>query len=325
MNAQVTSRTLPATPHIVVAIPFTASERATVEAAAPAALFAHSGKDVASDDDVALADIVMGNLPPRQLALAKNLQWVQLASAGADAYMAPGKIPPNVTLTNCVGAYGQAVSEHMLAMLLSLMKNLPLYRDNQRGHVWQNRGAVTTLVDANVVVLGLGDIGGHFARLVSALGAHVIGVRRHASAPMPESGVQRIVTMDQLPQILPQADVVASFLPGGIETHHMLGAAFFASMKHTSYFLNGGRGSVVDTDAVRDALVNGRLAGAGLDVTDPEPLPAEDSLWDVPNALITPHIAGGYQLPQTLENVAAICAGNLRHFLANEPLRNTVR
>lgn len=308
--------------HVVVAIPFTQEQRSRLEQAASGAHFAYSGKDIAADIDVAAADIVMGNLPHAQLATAHHLQWIQLASAGADAYTIPGAIPAKVQLTNCVGAYGQAVSEHMLAMLLSLMKNLPLYRDNQSKHLWENRGAVTSLVDAKVMVLGLGDIGRQFARLSSALGAHVTGVKR--TVTLAPEGVEHVITLDQTKAVLPDMDIVVSFLPGGAPTQHLLDQEFFAAMKQGSYFLNGGRGSVVDTTAAREALASGHLAGLGVDVTDPEPLPLNDPLWDIPNALITPHIAGGYQLPATLDNVSRICAENLSRFISGNLLKNLV-
>ena len=312
-----------AQPRIVVAIPFSLNQKERLERAAPQASFVYSGRDTALNDDIARADIVMGNLPPRQLSVDKNLKWVQLASAGADAYSAPGVLSPDVLLTNAVGAYGPAVSEHMFAVLLALMKKLHLYRDNQNGHVWEDRGPVTTLNGADVLVLGLGDIGRHFAVLASALGAHVTGVKRTPTPP--PTGVEKVLTMENMNEAVPHADVVVSFLPGGNATHHLLNASFFARMKDGAYFLNGGRGSVVDTGALRNALVSEHLAGAGLDVSEPEPLPAADPLWDVPNALITPHIAGGYHLEGTTERICDICVDNLTRFMTNQLLTNLVQ
>jgi phosphoglycerate dehydrogenase-like enzyme len=312
--------------NIVVAIPFTDLQRERLTHVAPEAVFSFNGKDTASASDVASASIVMGNLSPALLSSATGLQWVQLASAGADAYTAPGALDTSVALTNSVGAYGQAVSEHMLALLLSLIKKLNLYRDTQSVHRWTDHGGVKSLVGASVVILGLGDIGTHMASLLTALGAHVVGIRRHVPTSLPPH-VERVLTLDQARAdgTLSHADVVVSFLPGGGATHHLLDAEFFASMKPGSYFLNGGRGSVVDTDALREAVVSDHLAGAGLDVTDPEPLPATDPLWDVDNVFVTPHVAGGYHLPAVLDNVADICAANLRRFLAGEALHNVVK
>lgn len=192
--------------NILVAIPFTPDQQRAVRAAAPDAKFIFSGRDTATSDDIAAADIIMGNLPPRQLTThGRRVQWVQLASAGADSYSVPGILRPKTLLTNSVGAYGQAVAEHMVAMTLACMKKLPQYRDNQRGHVWEDCGGVTSLDGAHVLILGLGDIGTHFARMVSGFGAHVVGTKRQVpatSAPLP-TGVERIITMADLHEELP--------------------------------------------------------------------------------------------------------------------------
>lgn len=307
---------------ILVVIPFTDSQRALLSSVAPSAQICFASPETVTSEQIAQSDIIMGNLSPAQLSAATNVKWVQLASAGAERYAAPGVLPKQVALTNAVGAYGEAVSEHMLAVLLELMKNLNLYRDNQNGHVWQDRGAVTSINGADVLVVGLGDIGTHFATLATALGAHVIGVRRHVS--QPPQGVEKVVTLDTMNPAVVNADVVVSFLPGGEATHHVLGQSFFASMKQDSYFLNGGRGSVVDPDALREALTMGKLAGAGLDVTEPEPLPTDDPLWNMPNVVITPHVAGGFHLPAVLEHISAICSANLTSYLAGKPLNNLV-
>ena len=175
---------------------------------------------------------------------------------------------------------------------------------------------------AQVLVLGTGDIGSHFAQLCQAMGAHVTGVRRHLGS-VPE-GFESVNTMDELPNLLPDADVVASFLPSTDETRGMADAAFFASMKPGAYFANGGRGDLVDTAALDEALRSGHLGGAALDVTSPEPLPQDSPLWNAPNAFITPHVSGGFHLSTVLDNVVDIAAENLQHLAAGEPIRNAV-
>ena len=172
-------------------------------------------------------------------------------------------------------------------------------------------------------MLGAGDIGGHFARLASALGAHVTGVRRHAAEPGP--GFESMGTMDELPSLLGQADVVASFLPSTAKTRGVANASFFAAMRPGAYFVNGGRGDLVDTQALIDTLERGHLAGAALDVTNPEPLPADHPLWDAPNALVTPHVSGGFHLPVVLDNIVDIAIENLGHLQEGTELRNLVR
>lgn len=274
------------------------------------------------DRDTAGASIILGNVPVRTLHGAPELAWLQTSSAGYDHYLAPGVLSDATMLTNASGAYGQAVSEHMFAQLVCLMKKLHLYRDNQREATWRDQGRVTTLVGATVLVLGAGDIGAHFARLVTAMGATAIGVRRRAGECYEPFA--RMATMDELYDLLPQADVVASVLPSTDATRGLADARFFAAMKRASYFVNAGRGDLVVSEDLCAALASGQLAGAALDVTNPEPLPADHPLWREPNALITPHVAGYWHLQATTDNVVAICKANLEAYLAGEPLRNVV-
>lgn len=309
--------------NILVLPPFTEKQRAVIEAAAPSATFIYTTKDAVTDEELAQADVIVGNIAPKRLGAARRLRLLQLNSAGYDQYVAPGIMPEGSALTCAVGAYGQAVAEHMYAMVLMLMKHLDGYRDDFRERVWSDRGSVTTMAGAHVLVLGAGDIGAHFARLAHAHGAHVTGVRRHAGA-MPE-GFATIHTMDELTRLLPSADVVVSFLPSTPETRGLADAAFFAACKPGTYFVNGGRGDLVVQPDLIAALASGQLAGAALDVTSPEPLPADDPLWDAPNIFITPHVAGNFHLYTVLENIARITAENLRRLEAGEELMNVVR
>ena len=272
--------------------------------------------------DVEGVSVILGNVPARTLKAPASLEWLQTSSAGYDHYLAPGLLGAQTLLTNATGAYGQAVSEHMLASLLCLMKKLHRYRDNQLEASWADEGSVTTLVGATVLVLGTGDIGCSFARLVSALGARAWGVRRRASECCEP--FERMAGMDELYELLPQADVVASVLPSSDATRGLADGRFFAAMREGAYFVNAGRGDLVDSEALISALASGHLAGAALDVTNPEPLPADHALWREPNALITPHVAGYWHLQATTDNVVALSRGNLLHYLAGEPLRNMV-
>lgn len=309
--------------NVLVLLPFNDAQRTTLEAGAPDATFTYTTKADVTDEQIAAADAIIGSLAPNRLPAARNLKLLQLNSAGYDNYVNPaGTVPTEVKLTCAVGAYGQAVSEHMFAMLLALMKRLDGYRDDQRAHVWTDRGAVTTLAGAHVLILGAGDIGTHFAQLCSALGAHVTGLRRHVGEP--PRGFEAVRTMDELFDLLPAADVVVSFLPSSASTRGMADARFFAACKQGAYFVNGGRGDLVVQDDLIAALEEGKLAGAAIDVTVPEPLPADSPLWDAPNLFITPHVAGQFHLYTVLDNIAAVAAENLQHLAAGEPLRNEV-
>lgn len=294
------------------------SDKKALEAAAPRAEF-YYGRD---PEKLAEAEVILGNVKPALLSGCQNLKWLQLNSAGADAYCKPGILPEAVQLTNSTGAYGQALSEHMLALLLAMMKKLYLYHDNQKDHQWKDEGMVTSLEGATVVVVGFGNIGKAFGRLCKLLGAHVIGIRRHTGAVPPEA--DEMGTLDNLPRVMGRADVVASVLPGTPATTRLYDAGLFAAMKPGAWFINCGRGSAVVQDDLRQALLGGHLAGAALDVTDPEPLPADSFLWDTPNLVITPHISGDHHLAKTWDNVVKIAVTNLKHYLAGEPLENPV-
>lgn len=307
-------------------LPLTPDERAAFQDAAPGCqqhfLPAQTTNKSAQADPelLARATVILGNPDPKDLALCRNLKWLQTWSAGVDPYLVPGVLPQGAALTSAVGSYGLAVSEHMLAMVLALMKNLPRYRDNQSAHRWQDLGPVLSPMGSTVLVLGTGDLGSHFAALMKAMGARTVGFCRHPEKAV--EGFDRLCHIDQLDAWLPQADVVASTLPGGPETYHIMDARRIAALKSTAILVNAGRGSGVDCAALAQALKAGKLWGAALDVTEPEPLPAGHPLWDCPNLLLTPHTAGGDRMDRTLRRIAALALENLTRYLAGAPLRN---
>lgn len=308
--------------NILVLVPANDEHKATLEAAAPEASFTYTSPDDATDEEVAAADVIVGNLAADRLGAAARLRLIQLNSAGYDNYTAAGTLPEGAALCCATGAYGQAVSEHLFASVLAVMKKLPGYRDLQRGRRWGDLGEVHSPAGANVLVLGAGDIGTHIATLFAAVGSHVAGVRRSSVAT--EAPFERMATMDELAELLPEADVVASVLPSTPQTRGLADAGFFARMKEGAIFANAGRGDLVNQSALLSALQSGHLAGAALDVCTPEPLPGDDALWTAPNLLLTPHISGFYHLPVTLDNIVAIAAGNIRALLSGGELRNRV-
>lgn len=275
-----------------------------------------------TEEDVAWADAILGNVKPELLKSAKNLQWLQTSSAGVEPYTRPGVMPAGAALTNATGAYGLAISEHMLGMLLMIYKKLELYRDGQLKGEWSEQGEVRTLLGATVLIMGMGDIGGSFGRLCKALGAYVIGLRRKDGS-RPDYADEVHLT-GELDSLLPRADVVAVTLPGTPATRGMLDKKRIALMKPGAVVLNVGRGYIIDTEALCDALESGRLGGAGLDVTEPEPLPKGHRLWGIPTAVITPHVSGGYHLHETHERIVDIFIENLGRFLRGGELKNQV-
>lgn len=274
------------------------------------------------EEIVKSADIIIGNLPPQLIVGSKRLKLLQLNNAGTDGYTDPGILPEQAVLTNATGAYGVAISEHMIGMLLCLMKKLNCYQDNMRENRWADLGPVPAIYGSKTLVVGLGDIGGEFARRMVAFGSSVTGIRR-TKAEKPDY-LEALYQMDSLYGALEEADIVAACLPSTAETRKVFNEEAFSHMKKGAYFINIGRGSAVDTDALMKALNSGRLAGACLDVTDPEPLPADHPLWNTPNVLITPHVSGGYHVKETHDRIIAIAARNIGHMLKNEPPENVV-
>ena len=309
--------------HILVCLPISAEQRARIEAVQGFA-YRFTTPDTATVEDALWADAVLGNLPVPLIRQNDHLEWFQSNAAGPNNYLEPGVLPEKCIVTNATGAYGLAISECMLAMWLSLLKELPTYRDNQREHRWAPTGhSVGSIAGSQVLCVGMGDIGSNFARRAHALGAEVVGVRRtvHPDTPCPDY-CTRVVAQSALDAELPQADLVALSLPGTPETLHLFNAERLALCKPGAILLNVGRGTAVDGEALAAAVHSGRLSGAGLDVTDPEPLPPEHPLWAEPNVIITPHVTGGFSLPKTLDNIVDIFAHNLKRYAAGQPLDN---
>lgn len=309
--------------NVLVNIPLAEGHEEMLRAAAPDYTFRLLTKESdVTQEDVDFADIILGNVSPALLKDHQKLRWLQTASAGVEPYLPPGALPENTLLTNATGAYGRAIAEHMLGMLFGVIKKLAQYRDLQQEEGWKSLGAVKSIVGSTVLVLGLGDIGGEFAWRCKALGAYVIGMRR-SNTEKPDYVDEICLTAD-LDDVLPRADVVAVTLPGTTETFNMINRDRIAKMKDGAVITNVGRGKIIDTEALCDALESGKLMGAALDVTEPEPLPKGHRIWKIPSAVITPHISGYYHLKYTHDRVVEICADNLARFHDGKPLQNKV-
>lgn len=308
--------------NVLIALPVEERHRKKLEAAGKGCRFVYTLPRDATEEQIAEADIIIGNVSPRKLKASERLELFQLSSAGADNYIVPGVLSKNTVLTNATGAYSKAVSEHALALLLMLQKKLYLYRDAQSRHEWSDAGKVVSMTDAVVAVVGLGDIGTHFAALVKSLGAHVVGVKRRPG-PCPDCA-DELYTEDALDSVLARADAVASFLPGTGATAYVYTAERFELMKPTAFFINCGRGGAVASEVLYRALRDGKIAAAAIDVTEREPLPADSPLWGLENLVITPHVSGFYHLPETFERIVDIAAENLAAMLSGGELKNIV-
>jgi phosphoglycerate dehydrogenase-like enzyme len=252
---------------------------------------------------------------------APNLRWVQLVTAGYDHIKTLG-VPERITVCNAGEAYAPAVATHAIALLLALQRRLPDARAGQARHEWSKPYAAHASIPAfnTAVVIGFGPIGREIARLLRAFGATVIAVSRHGR---PHAMADETVAADRLHDVLPRADAIVIAAPFDATTRRLIDARALAACKPTAILVNIARGGIVDQAALAAALRGGALAGAGLDVTEPEPLPPDDPLWDCPNLIITPHYAGASG-PRAGERIADIAGGNLRRFLDGAPLQHLV-
>lgn len=305
--------------NILVTIPVNDERRARIDKAAAGNKPEYIPLGELKKEDVHDRDIIIGNIPLDFVPYANNLKWLQLNMSGYEGY--PEAVKNGVFVTNTRGAFGLAISEHMIGMLLMLIKKLHRYRDNQRESLWHDEGGVTSIEDATVLTVGLGNIGSDFARKVKAMGAYTIGIRRNISEK-PDY-IDEIYTLSELDKLLPRADVVALSVPSNDETKKLMNKERLALMKQGAVLMNVGRGNAIDTDALYEAVHAGRIMAA-LDVTDPEPLPENHPLWRERDALITPHISGFYHLPQTVDRIIGIATENLTRFLNGEALKNVV-
>jgi phosphoglycerate dehydrogenase-like enzyme len=228
-----------------------------------------------------------------------------------------------IVLTNFRGVASSAIADHAMAMLLTLTRDLRFHVANQARQRWgkgESPWQPIALDKRTMLVVGIGGIGTEIAQRAHGFGMRVIGTRRSAT-PAP-AFIERVGQSKDLLAMLPEADVVAIAAPLTPETENLFNAAAFAAMKRGAYLINVSRGKLVDTDALMAALKNGQLAGACLDVTEPEPLPEGHMLWSLPNVLITPHVSS--EAEATDQRGSALLRENLRRFGAGEPLLNVV-
>lgn len=280
---------------------------------------------VPSGADLAEADVVVGwQIAPEQLDQAPRLRWFHAGSAGVEHLELGALRHRQVMLTNSRGVSAPNMAEHALGMMVALARRFPRLMREQAARSWRDEEThreVRELGGETVLVIGTGEIGSQVASRAAAFGMRVEGLRRRAHAE-PPPGFSRIWTQDELRDALAHADHVVVTLPDTPGTRNLLDAAAFAACKPGAMIYNVGRGAVVDTDALVAALKSGHLGGAGLDVTEPEPLPVDSPLWDLENVLITAHTSGAS--PRYWERQEALISENLARFLEGRPLRNVV-
>jgi len=266
--------------------------------------------------------IIGGEITADEVHAAPRLRWVQAISAGVEQYPIAELRQREIILTNFSGVAATNIAEHVLALILAFARGLKPLLALQQARQWGTAADLVTfeLTQQVVGVIGMGEIGDELAKRAAALGMRVIGTQRHAAEPPPY--VERLLLHDQLPELLAMADHVVLCLPLTDETRHTIGRSELERMRRTAYLYNVGRGELIEQPALIDALRSGQIAGAGLDVTSPEPLPTDSPLWDLPNTIITGHTAGA--TPRYWQRGIELLEENLRRFVKGEPLTNVV-
>ncbi len=270
------------------------------------------------------ADAAFGTMPDALLRDAQRLRWLQAPQAAPPAgYYTSALIAHPVVVTNFREIYNDHIGAHIMAFVLAFARGFQHYFPRQVRREWRrepNDSGVIHLPDATALIVGVGGIGSEAARLAASFGMHVMGVdaRRREAPP----GVLKLDGPDALDALLPLADFVILTVPHTPATEGFMNRARFQRMKRTAFFINIGRGMTTRLDDLVAALRAGEIAGAGLDVFEQEPLPADHPLWTMPGVLITPHTAG--HGPFLDDRRLEVLLDNCRRFLAGEPLRNVV-
>lgn len=272
---------------------------------------------------VADADGIVGGISKELFPKAKKLKWVQSTSAGVEAYSFwPEFMASDVQLTNCKVVQGPTIGDHAFALLLSLTRGMYEYVPGRRE--WRSRGqspkGMTELPGMTAVIVGMGGIGMQIAQRAHGFGMNVIGVDPK-NIPV-NNYAPTIVPPDRLDEVLPKGDVVFIAAPLTPESEHMIGSKQFELMKQGAYFVAVSRGRLYDKGALIKAIDSQKLTGAGLDVTDPEPLPADDPLWQFDNIVITPHVAS--HAKGSDDRRLELITGNVGRFARGEPLTHLI-
>lgn len=256
--------------------------------------------------DAAMAEAVRG---------APRLRWIQLLTAGYETLQRHG-VPPRVAVSNAGDSWSPAVAEHVMTLLLTLIKRVPDIVDNHRNHGWERGYAARMrgLDGMTLAIVGYGSIGRAVAARARPFGMRVVGLSRSAR---PDPGADEVMPIASLHDALARADAILLSLPLSDESRHVMNRDAFAACKQGALLVNIARGELIDSEALIDALKSGRIGGAGLDVTAPEPLPPGDPLWDAPNLIVSPHVAGACGA-RGRERLAGFVTSNMQRFIAGE-------
>ena len=273
------------------------------------------------------ADALLGTASPALMRAGKNLRWVQVYSAGVDRYLFPEMLESSAVLTNAKVIQGPNVADQAMALLLVLSRKMHVAIRAQQQHDWRQArrrikdAGPIELAGKTALVVGYGGIGSAMGERVHGFGMKVLAVDPRPDKPYPDF-VERVYLPTQLHQALARADVVMLAVPLTDETEGMMDAAAFSAMNKGALLINIARGKVVNTPDLLAALESGQVGGAGLDVTDPEPLPPDHPLWTAPNVVITPHMGGTSDM--VWQRRMELLEENVARFVAGNELRNVV-
>lgn len=265
--------------------------------------------------------VAWGAVSRQILEFAPELRWLHVAGAGLERLAETGGLEMGFTVTNSAGATSAPIAEWIAGAMLYFGRRFNYAVQNQAEHRWR-RWAGISLEGKTVGIFGLGSIGREASRRLRPFGMRVIATRRSAAPGDTDPDCDLLLPQSELPRLLAESDYVVISAPLTDETRHIFDGDAFRAMKSSALLLNVARGGLVDHDALLEALQQGEIAGAALDVTEPEPLPPDSPLWDLPNVLITPHIAPGTDVPG--DPAAELFVANLRAYLAGEPLANII-
>jgi D-3-phosphoglycerate dehydrogenase len=268
---------------------------------------------------VADAEIIFGSFSAEMVNAAPNLKWIQSTSAGMDKALIPEVADSDIIICNASGVHAVQVAEHAWALTTALARGLNVSFRHQLDHAWK-RPPLTDLLGATILIVGFGGIGQYYARLAQGYEARLIAL--DIQGGNKPDYVEAIWDMDRLDEALQIADVVFIAVPNTPETEKLINPRTLGLMKNTAFLVNTARGPIVDEAAVTEALKTGEIAGAGLDVFEKEPLSPDSPLWDMENAIVTPHAAGGS--PNRHNRTIAFFCQNLKRYMAGEPLFNEV-
>ena len=256
------------------------------------------------------------------LAARQRLRWIQFATAGVDNAEKFG-VPEGCLLCNAGDVWAPTVAEHALALLLGLVRQIHLLERTRLGEDWSRVAlvpAMGSLQGRTLALVGVGNIGREIAARARAFGPRIVGVMRQ---PRSVEGIDEAVSFERLFEALAAADAVVLSLALTAQTHHLIGREALAAMKASAFLVNVARGGIVDETALIEALGDGRIAGAGLDVFASEPLPPDSPLRGLPNVILSPHVAG-FGDAGAGERLVDLCRDNIRRFMTGEVLRNRI-